>query len=117
MSGAGGRRFKVKHPRLGRSRFGFQAVRAAILTRLWAMTPCPTQILAPSVPSMRLRSSPYPCLRVLIRPSQPVRHLMGPPKRQALLYGLSGPAGLTFPRNHDLSNPEVRQVIFDALLP
>jgi len=54
--------------------WGFQAVRAAILTRLWARTPWPVQILAPSVPSIRVRSHPNPRLRVLIRPSDPVRH-------------------------------------------
>src|SRR5258706_3799941 len=51
-----------------------QVARAAILTRLWARIPCPVQIRAPSVPSRRLRSQPYPRLRVLIRPSLPVRH-------------------------------------------
>src|SRR3954447_17623754 len=50
--------------------------RALILIRLWARTPCPAQILAPSLPSMRVRSHPYPRLRVLILPSHPVRHLM-----------------------------------------
>ncbi len=62
---------------------GRQAVRVAILTRLWARMPCPTQILAPSVPSIRLRSRPYPRLRALIRPSQPVRHC--PPAHQTVV--------------------------------
>jgi hypothetical protein len=29
-----------------------------ILTRLWASSPCPHQILAPSMPSIRVRSQP-----------------------------------------------------------
>ena len=32
--------------------------RPLILTRLWAKTPCPHQILTPSMPSMRVRSQP-----------------------------------------------------------
>jgi len=52
-----------------------QLARALILTRLWAKTPCPHQTAAPSRPSSRVRSQSYPCLRQLIRPSQPVRHL------------------------------------------
>ncbi len=51
-----------------------QPARAPILTRLWARTACPAQIRAPSVPSIRVRSQPYPRLRLLIRPSLPVRH-------------------------------------------
>ena len=35
-----------------------QAVRAAILVRLWARTPCPVQIRAPSVVSIMVRSHP-----------------------------------------------------------
>ena len=54
----------------------FQAVRAAILVRLWVKTPCPVQVFAPSRLSRWVRSQPYPRLRVLIRPSHPVRHLM-----------------------------------------
>ena len=34
------------------------AARALILMRLWVRTPCPVQIRAPSVPSMRVRSQP-----------------------------------------------------------
>src|SRR5260370_30214570 len=54
----------------------FQAIRAAILVRLWVKTPCPVQVFAPSRLSRRVRSQPYPRLRGLIRPSHPVRHLM-----------------------------------------
>ena len=53
-----------------------QGVRAAILIRLWVKIPCPVQVFAPSRLSRRLRSQPYPRLRVLIRPAHPVRHLM-----------------------------------------
>jgi hypothetical protein len=35
-----------------------QAVRVAILVRLWAKTPCPIQIRAPSVVSIMVRSQP-----------------------------------------------------------
>ena len=49
-----------------------QAARALILTRLWARTPCPVQIRAPSVLSIRVRSHPYPRLMALILPSIPV---------------------------------------------
>lgn len=35
-----------------------QAVRVAILVRLWAKTPCPVQIRAPSVVSIMVRSHP-----------------------------------------------------------
>jgi hypothetical protein len=51
---------------------GGQPARVPIFTRLWARMPCPVQVRVPSVPSRRLRSHPYPRLRLLIRPSQPV---------------------------------------------
>lgn len=35
-----------------------QAVRVAILVRLWANTPCPIQVRAPSVVSIMVRSQP-----------------------------------------------------------
>ncbi len=40
-----------------------QLARALILTRLWLNTPCPHQMEAPSRPSSRVRSQPYPRLR------------------------------------------------------
>src|SRR5690348_15228161 len=70
-----------------------QAARPAILTRLWARTPCPVQIRAPSRSSRRVRSHPYCRLRVLIRASLPVRHFDRSPERGAMLDGLAGLAG------------------------
>jgi hypothetical protein len=35
-----------------------QPARTVILTRLWAKTPCPTQVRAPSVVSIMVRSHP-----------------------------------------------------------
>ena len=49
-------------------------VRLAILIRLLVKTPCPAQVRAPSSESIRVRSHPYCRLRLLTRPSQPVRH-------------------------------------------
>ena len=53
---------------------GSGEVRAAILTRLLVKTPCTAQVRAPSSESIRLRSHPYWRLRLLTRPSHPVRH-------------------------------------------
>jgi hypothetical protein len=44
------------------------------LTRLWANTPRPHQIWAPSMPAIRVRAQPKRCLSWLMRPWQPVRH-------------------------------------------
>jgi len=41
----------------------YQLASVPTLTRLWSRMPCPVQIRAPSVPSMRVRSQRYPRLR------------------------------------------------------
>ena len=43
---------------VGSSARDSHAAWALIFTRLWATTPCPVHVLAPSVPSMRLRYPP-----------------------------------------------------------
>src|SRR6185369_3531818 len=54
---------------------GVSSPRALILTRLWARTPCPVQIPAPSMSSRWVRSHPYCRFKVMIRASLPVRNL------------------------------------------
>jgi len=83
-----------------------QAARVAILTRLWARTPCPVQIRAPSRSSRRLRSHPYLRSRVLMRASLPVRHFTV--LRHVDLPGL---AGFALARDHHCADTEFVQVV------
>jgi hypothetical protein len=48
---------------------------AAIFVALWASTPQPHHVRAPSMPSIRARFQPQEGLRCEMRPSDPVRHL------------------------------------------
>ena len=85
------------------------AVRAAILVRLWVKIPCPVQVLAPSRVSRRVLSHPYPRLRVLIRPSHPVRHLMVRRNARPVLEVLAGGTGSALAGDHDSADTEVGQ--------
>ena len=59
------------------------SISTAILVALWAKTPQPHHVRAPSMPSILVRSQPQECLRYEIRPSDPVRHLTSLRKRRA----------------------------------
>jgi len=83
---------------------------------LWAKTPCPVQIRAPSVPSRRVRSQPYPRLRLLIRPSLPVRHFTVLRNAGRCSSACLALPGLPLLRDDDVPDAEVVQGVLDALL-
>lgn len=88
-----------------------QPAMAAILIRLWARTPCPAPIRAPSRSSRRVRSHPYCRLRVLIRASLPVRHLTVRRNARRCSWAWRAFAGSALAWDHHCADPEAVQVV------
>jgi hypothetical protein len=89
--------------RAGRGRAGVGGGRRAvwasaeILMELWASTPQPHHMAAPSIPSKRLRRQPKSRFRQEIRASEPVRHFTSLVNRRPALHLGAGRAGSASP--------------------
>lgn len=88
-----------------------QRVRALILTRLWASTPCPAQIRAPadSVPSV----SAFEGADSAFAAGSPFH---GASERRSVFDRPSGLRGFASAGDHHVLDPEVVEVVFDLLL-
>ena len=89
----------------------FQAVRAAILVRLWVKTPCPVQVLAPSRLS---RAGAVPAVSAF-EGADPAfasgSPFDGSAERSAFLDLLAGGTGPALARYDDSADPELGQCL------
>ena len=84
--------------------------------RLWARTPCPVQIRAPSVVSIMVAVPSVAAFEGADAAFASGSPFQVPPERSMSFLGLPGLAGSALARNDDVSDTEIVQVIIDAYL-